>query len=413
MPNLLKILKDYRLFEILILGIISGMPLALLYSTIGAWCKDSGLDIAIITTFVAARLPYSFKPFWAPFVDYFKCPGFKIFGHRKGWLIFCSSLISLIIFIISFLSPTDDFKLLYILTILLGFTSATFDIVVDAFRIEKFDADEQGIAGASAVLGYRIGCTFIIGAGSLYLSDIISWTFTFFVISILFAIGALFIITIKEKYIERVKVEKISLKSLFATTINPLKDLLTRDYAIMILATVMFFKLGDAMLGSISTLFYMDIGYSKMQIAIVAKTYGFFATLFGSFLGGIIVYKFGNFKALMITGIIQSLTHFAFLLLNHQEIYSSNLLVAISIENLGCAMGSTALVSYISYLCNKQYSATQYAFFSSIATLFNNSITIYSGSLVMLLGWDYFFVFTVMLAIPGLFFVYYLHKKLS
>ncbi len=411
MCKLIKIFKDYRLFEILIFGIISGMPLAILYTSLVAWLKDSGIDISIITTFAVARISYSLKIFWAPIVDYFKIPFIGRFGHRKSWLILCSGVISLILFLMSKASPRESLSLLYFLTMLLGFCSATFDISVDALRIEKFDQDMQGIASATAVLGYRIGCTFVISAGSLYCAEMTSWSFTFRLMSILFIISILFIMTVREKPLNRDKLSSFNIESFFTMILVPFKDFFIRKDAVIILSAVILFKLGDAMLGVVATPFYMELGYTKVQIALVAKSFGFFSTLFGSFVGGIVLYKLGNFRGLMITGILQSMTHFAFLWLNHQEVSNQALLVAISIENFACAMGATALVCYISYLCNKKYSATQYALLSGASSLCNNTVTMYCGSLVKLLGWDNFFIFTVILAVPALIIIYYLDKK--
>ncbi len=407
-----KIFKDYRLFEIFVLGVISGMPLAILYTSLIAWLKDSNVDIAIITTFAVARLSYSLKVFWSPLVDYFKVPLLKKFGHRKGWLIICSSLISVVLFAMSNIFPDKSLTILYFLTIMLGFLSATFDINVDALRIDKFDQDTQGIASATAVLGYRLGML-VTGAGALYFAEVTNWSATFMAMSVIFIIATIFIMTVSEKEIVREKINIFCFVSLFKMVFNPFKEFFIRKYAVTILLAVIFFKLGDAMLGVVSMPFYMELGYSKGQIALIIKFYGLFATLVGSFAGGIVVYRLGNFKGLIITGILQSLTHFAFIWLNHQQPSSEALLIAIIIENFACSMGTTSLIGYISNLCNKQYSASQYALLSSSASLFNNTVTVYGGSLVKMLGWDNFFILTIILSLPSLVILFYLDKKIA
>lgn len=408
-----KILKDYRLFEISILGIVSGMPLAILYTSLIAWLKDYNIDIAVITTFAVARLSYSLKVFWSPIVDYFKIPILGQFGHRKSWLIVCCSLISLVLLAMSTVEPDKSLKLLYFLAICLGFLSATFDIAVDAFRIDKFDEATQSIASAAAVFGYRIGML-ITGAGALYFAEVTNnWSSTFIGMGIIFAIGVLFIMTVKEQYLEREHINLFSLVSIVTSVWKPFKEFFVRQYAVIILLAVIFFKLGDAMLGVVAMPFYMELGYTKGQIALISKFYGLFATLAGSFAGGIVVYRLGTFKGLIITGIIQSLTHFAFIWLNHQAPTNEALLIAITIENFAGAMGATALVGYISNLCNKKYSASQYALLSSGASLFNNTITPSGGILVKMLGWDNFFILTIVLALPGLMILFYLNKKLG
>ncbi|WP_253308562.1 MULTISPECIES: AmpG family muropeptide MFS transporter [unclassified Rickettsia] len=409
-----KIFKDYRLFEILILGVISGMPIAIIFSTLGVWLKESGIDIAVITTFAVARLSYSLKVFWSPLIDSFKVPLLSKFGHRKGWLILCSSLIALVLITMSSVKPSASLTLLYFLTIALGFLSATFDIAVDALRIDKFDQETQSLASATAVLGYRIGML-ITGAGALYFTEITGddWQATFLGMGIIFAIATIFIITVKEKELLREKINIISFTSWVYAVINPFKEFFTRKFAVTILLAVIFFKLGDAMLGAVASPFYIELGYTKGQIAVIVKFYGLLATLIGGFAGGIVMYRLGNFKGLIITGIAQSLTHFAFIWLNHQTPSFEALLVAISIENFACAMGATALTGYIGNLCNKKYSATQYALLSSAASLCNNTVTIYAGKLVNILGWDGFFILTIILALPGLAILVYLNKKVE
>ncbi|HJD56272.1 MAG TPA: AmpG family muropeptide MFS transporter [Rickettsia endosymbiont of Pyrocoelia pectoralis] len=409
-----KIFKDYRLFEIFILGIVSGMPLAIIFSTLSVWLKESGIDIAVITTFAVARLSYSLKVFWSPLIDNFKVPFLSKWGHRKGWLILCSGLMALVLIAMGNQNPTISLTALYFLTIALGFLSSTFDIAVDALRIDKFEQETQGVASATAVFGYRIGML-ITGAGALYFADITgdNWQLTFFVIGMIFAVSSIFIITVKEKEVIREKINISSIASWVHAVISPFKDFFKRKFAVTILLAVIFFKLGEAMLGAVASPFYIELGYSKSEIAVIAKLYGLIATLIGGFAGGIVMYKLGTFKGLIITGIAQSLTHIAFIWLNHQPPSFEALLVAISIENFAAAMGTTALVGYISNLCNKKYSATQYALFTSASSLCNNTVTIYAGKLVNMMGWDGFFIFTIILALPALFILMYLNKKVN
>ena len=407
-----KIFKDYKLFEILILGIVSGMPLAIVFSTLSVWLKESGIDIAVITTFAVARLSYSLKVFWSPLVDNFKVPLLSRWGHRKSWLILCSALMSLILLFISKQNPNSSLTALYFLTIVLGFLSSTFDIAVDALRIDKFEQETQALASATAVFGYRIGML-ITGAGALYLAEITNnnWQLTFFTIGIIFAIATLFIITVNEKELIKEKISIISFTFWIKVVLNPFEDFFKREFAVTILLVVIFFKLGDAMLGAVASPFYIELGYTKGEIAVIVKFYGLIATLVGGFVGGIVMYRLGNFKGLIISGIAQSLTHFAFIWLNHQPPSFTALLTAITIENFACAMGATALVGYIGNLCNKKYSATQYALLSSAGSLCNNTVTIYAGKLVNILGWDNFFIFTIILALPALVILLYLNRK--
>jgi len=411
--NILKILKDYRLFEILVLGIISGMPLAVIFSTLSFCLTENHVPISIITTFVIARLPYSLKPLWAPIMDHFRVPILGRLGHRKSWIILCVALMSLIFFLISKVSIESSIFTLYILTISLGFVSATLDINVDAFRIERFDESTQAIAVASAILGYRLGML-LTGAGALYFAHITnSWPQTFFVISCILAFSMIFILTLKEQEINREKINVFSTKSLMNMVINPFKDFFSRENSIIILLAIIFFKLGDAMLGVVSGPFYLKLGFTKEDIATGVKLFGVIATLLGTSAGGLVIYRLGNFKGLIITGIAQSLTHIAFIWLNHQGPNFNSLLIAIAIENFACGMGAAALAGYLASLCNKKYPATQYSLLVSSATLCNNTITAYGGRLVEMLDWDLFFILTIIMALPGLALIIYLDRKVQ
>jgi MFS transporter, PAT family, beta-lactamase induction signal transducer AmpG len=410
----LKIFTNYKLFEIFVLGVISGMPLAIIFSTIGAWLKESGIALEVITTFAIARLSYSLKFLWAPIVDYFKVPILGRLGHRKSWLILCSIANLVILFLMSSISsPVESLSFLYFLAIALGMFAATFDISVDAFRIETFDANTQGVAAANVVLGYRIGML-ITGGVALEIAHISnSWNKAFLFMSLVLSVLLIFLFTVREQQIIRDKISKLTFNTLKQLIITPFKDFLTKDAAVIILITIMLFKLGDAMLGVVSMPFYLELGYTKQQIAVVVKGLGLIATILGAYCGGFVNYAIGPFKGLILAGIIQALTNLAFIWLNHAEIGNIALFTAISMENFGAGMGSAALVAYLSILCNKKYSATQYALLSATASFFNNSITIYGGTLVKLLGWDNFFILTIILSLPSILLLFYLNKKVK
>jgi len=409
--DIFKIFKDYRQFEIFILGMLSGMPLAIIFSTLAVWLADYNIPLEVITTFAIARLSYSAKFLWAPIVDYFTFPFLGRYGHRKSWMIFCASCMTLLLFLISRIDPSESLIFVYFIVISLGFFSATFDVSFDAFRIERFSGDLQGVSAANTVFGYRIGML-ITGAWALYYAHITgSWPKTFMALSLIFASFVVFLFTIKEDTLVRDKIGNLKFVELKKMIVNPYKDFLIREGAFLILAAVILFKLGDAMLGVVSMPFYRELGYDKEQIALVIKGVGFAATIVGTYAGGFIIYRIGSYKGLIITGVIQSLTHIAFIWLNHQAVSNKALTIAITIENLGSGMGAAALVAYLSNLCNKKYSASQYALLSSLTSFFNNTVTVYGGSLVRSMGWDSYFYFTMILAIPGILLFVYLNKR--
>jgi MFS transporter, PAT family, beta-lactamase induction signal transducer AmpG len=410
MRDFVRILTDYRQFQIFILGILSGMPLTIIYSTLATWMRGAKIDITIITTFAIARVFYSLKFLWAPFVDQIKLPILYRIGQRRSWMCLASGIIAVIIFSYSTVSPEDSINQMYFLTIALGIASATLDIVIDAFRIDTIEKDKQSVAAANAVFGYILG-GLISGAGVIFFSSDYGWSLPFKLVSLLYVLGIIFIITLKEPQVKRQEFQSMSLHSWKVMTIDPFIDFLQRDGAIVILLAIIFYKMGDAFLGVVAYPFYVDLGFSPKEISVTVKMFGLAALIFGSYIGGIIMYRFGHFKGLMIGGIAQSITNFAFVWLNHMGHDINALAIAIAIENIASGMGNTALVGYLSYLCNKQFSATQYALLSSASGLFSHSIVIYGGSMVKTMGYDMYFTLTVIMAAPGLILLFYLNNK--
>lgn len=386
------------------------MPLAMFY-TLLVWLKEVNVDIAVVTTFTIGLNAYSLKVLWAPIVDQIQIPVLNKTGHRKSWMIICTGTVAVIFYLMAQIDPklNQSMTTLYILTIALGIASATFDIAFDAYRIEKLENELQTLGAANAVFGYRVGCL-ISGAGALYFADLYGWSYTFIAMSVIYACGICYILTTNESEIVREKFNTLSLHSWNVMAIDPFKDFLTRDKAIIILFAVIFYKLSGAMFGTVASPFYIELGFTKSQIAGVVKIFGFGATILGVYIGGYLMYRLGNFKGLIVAGIAQALAHLSFIWLNHMGNDTGALMIAISIENLASGVGSAALVGYLSNLCNKQYSATQYALLSSASGLFSHTAGVCGGSLVKALGWDMYFFMTIILAIPGLIMLWYLNQ---
>lgn len=406
-------LKDYRFFQIFVLAIISATPLAIIFTTLSAWLTDLGTPISIITTIAVARMPYSLKAFWSPVVDRFKLPMLAKFGRRKSWMILSTSLIALVVLLISETDPSESVSRLKYLAVILGVLSATYDITYDAFRIELLSDNEQAFGAATVSFGYRMGLL-ITNGGALYLADITgdNWQLVFRVIACIFCAGLCFIITVKDKEDKTVVPSSFSVM-VTESVIKPLRDILSRPGSIVILLSIVLYKMGEAMLGSVAMPFYMDLGYTKTQIALIVKLYGAIAIIAGSYAGGVLIYRLGNIKGMIVCGLAQSIANFIYIWLHYQPVEDSSLLVTIVCDNFTGGMGNAALISYLSVLCNKQYTATQYALLSSLAPLVNNTFVMQAGSLVKSMGWDSFFTLTVLLEIPALILLVYLGKKLK
>lgn len=322
-------------------------------------------------------------------------------------MIFMIIIIALVSCAYSFLDPQNSISEVFCLTVLLGIASATLDIVIDAYRIDNIEKDQQAVAAANAVFGYRIGCM-IVGAGALYMAAHYSWSQVFLAIALIYFIGIIFVYNLKETASEGFSQEKYTLKKTF---MEPFVEFFKRKYSILILLAITFYKLGDAMAGVVTTPFYIELGFSLKEISGIVKIYGLMSTILGCYVGGILVYKYGNIAALLIGGVAQSVTNLMFIWLNSQGHDMTALIVTITTENIASGMGNTALISYLSYLCNKHFSATQYALLSSCTGFFSHSIVIFGGKLVNLWGWDLYFIMTAIFALPGLFLLILLGKK--
>ncbi|MCP5369514.1 MAG: MFS transporter [Rickettsiaceae bacterium] len=396
--NTLKIFTDKQQFNIFILGIYSGMPLSMIYTTIIAWLKLSDISLEVITSFAIARIFYSLKMFWAPAIDNVKIPFLYKIGRRKSWMTVMIIIIAFIACVYSLLDPQNSISEIFFLTIILGIASATLDIAIDAYRIDNIEKDQLAIAAANAVFGYRIG-NLIVGAGALYIAEQYGWKQIFLTIGLIYFVGIIFIYYLKEKSSEQFFRKELTLKN---SILEPFVDFFKRKYAILILLAITFYKLGDAMLGVVATPFYIEIGFSLKEISGIVKIYGFMATILGCYIGGILVYQYGNIKSLIIGGIAQSLTNLMFIWLNSKGHNINALIFTITTENIASGLGSTALISYLSCLCNRHFSATQYALLSSCTGLFSHSIVSFGGQLVNILGWNLYFFMTTILALPGL-----------
>ena len=393
-------LPSKKFIEIFAFGVVSGIPFSVLYTALVTYLLNSGFSLSVVTTIGIARISYSFKYIWAPFVDRIKLPLLHIVGRRKSWMLLTTiiNLCTLMSFV--FIDVEGGFNIIFYLSLILGFSSATFDIAFDAYRIDTTPDKQQALAVANVVTGYRVG-VLIASAGSLYFSSFLPWSYCFLLLSIILASATFYIPFLKEE--NTMEVQDISIiEKIKIAVIHPFAEFFKRRNSILILIAIILYKAGDVLLGFVSIPFYLELGYTKTQIASVVKIFGLLATIFGTFIGAKIVEKIGHLKGLIACGLIQAFVNLMFIWLHYSPVENFSLLLAISIENIGCGAGTAAEVGYLSYLCNKSYSATQYALLSSFAAMLNGTISSQAGFLVEKLGWDYFFASTVLLSFPAL-----------
>lgn len=397
--------SDARLITVLLLGFSSGLPLVLTLSTLSTWLKEVGVDKTTIGVFALVGLPYTFKFAWAPLVDRMPIPVLgRLLGRRRAWGLLTQAGLMVSILGLGLSNPAEDAARTAAWAVAVAFFSASQDIVVDALRVEMLSSEQQG-AGATAIqVGYRMGML-AGGAGALFLADHRPWPVVYGVMALLVLVGVITLLLSPEPFVPQAAplgADFTWLRWTETAVVRPILDFVQRPGWAAILAFVLLYKLGDAVLGLMANPFYLEMGFSKSEIAAISKIFGLSMTLAGVALGGVLVSRIGMVKALMICGVAQALSNLMFAVQATQGHDRPLLMVTIGIENLAGGMASTAFVAYISNLCNVAYTATQYAVFSAIASVGRTVLSSGSGWLADHFSWPQFFVLSTIAALPGL-----------
>jgi PAT family beta-lactamase induction signal transducer AmpG len=402
-----KFLKPNLLF-IFALGFASGMPLALTTSTLRYWLTEAGIDLSTIGLASLLGLPYILKPLWAPFLDRLKLPYLtQALGLRRSWLLVVQCLLALSIALLGMQNPQINLSLFFMIALAVAFFSATQDDIIDAFRIEILKDDEQGIGASYTQFGYRVAMLFS-SAVTLTVAEMINWQIAHFAVAIVYLPFLLMINYLPEPELDR----KLNMNSGYfnwfkQAFIMPFLEFSNRKNWALILIFVVLYKLGDSYLGAMTPSFIKLMGYSKTEYALVVKTYGFIASLLGIAVGGII-YNYLSLKNLLIACcVLQSLSNLMFI----WPLYSGHNLIALGVTNfievfVG-VIGSTVFVIYASLLCNRQFTATQYALLSALASIGRVITSSSAGYMLQLVDWQLFIVFSAMLSIPAIMIIPY------
>lgn len=408
--NLIKFYFKKNLISIFLMGIISGIPLYLILSTLFIWLTREGVDISTIGLFALTSIPWSIKFLWSPILDNYKSPLFyNLFGHRQSWLLLIQLFMIPSLIFLGTLNPNNDIGSIAILALGIAFLSASQDIVIDAFRIEILDDKSQGAGVAMTQLGYRLG-GIISGAGTLYLREFFSWVEVFAFLSIMIILVVITILSLTYK--KSVFKKNFERRSIIA----PFKEFITRNKiskVVIIIFFIFFFKFGDVIAGVMANPFYVKIGFSNIEIANASKIFGVLMTIFGVFIGGYLVKIKGILNALIISGFFQVFSNLLYVLLNEVGADFRFLMITIAGENFSGGLGSSAFVAYLSVLCNKQYTGTQYALLSSVMGLTRTILSSPSGFLVEIFGWSFFFILSTFLGLPGLIILFWMKKKFT
>lgn len=403
--EVLRLYFQRRLIAILLMGFASGLPLLLTGNTLAWFLSRAGIDKTSIGIFGAVAIPYAWKFIWSPSMDHFRLPFLhRWLGRRRSWLFFTQSCLVLSIFAMSQMDPVLQTGAVALLASCIAFFSASQDIVIDAYRIESLQEDEQGAGAGMTQAGYRLGAL-VAGAGAQALSDYWDWHWVYGLMAICMALSLPVTLWLREP--EQAKPVRspqgVSNEGrLKHIVIEPFLDFSKHRGWVLILLFVIFYKFGDAVGGAMANPFYNEMGFSGVEVAAISKVYGVVATIFGALLGGALVARIGLFSTLLLGGALQALTNLFFsgLALQGHDLYW--LTYSITADNLAGGVASAAFVAYLSNLCAREFTATQYALLSSFAAQGRTIFSIPSGWLATQLGWFQFFAFTLLLALPGL-----------
>lgn len=407
-----------KVIAVFFLGFSSGLPLALVYSTLSVWLTEVEVSKTAIGLFALTGAAYTFKFLWSPLVDHMPIPFFtKYLGKRRGWMVASQLLLMLSLVCLGMTHPDKALHLTALWAVIVAFMSATQDIVIDAYRVEILKREQQGAGAATIVFGYRIGMV-VSGAGALFIATYLSWFTTYVIMASLILVGIVTVLITGEPFKENKEKDKNELLGLSrakswlkGAVLDPFIDFMRNDKWWLIIAFIILYKFGDAFAGVMTNPFLVETGFSKAEIASVVKLFGLAATIIGAFIGGVLVSKYGMIKSLLICGILQMLSNFMFVAQAHIGHNIEFLAATIAIENLSGGMGTTAFVAYISSLCNKEYTATQYALMSSLAAFARTFFSASSGWFVDHIGWSNFFLLSTAIAIPGILLLFFLKRE--
>ena len=419
----LAVYRDRRVLAMLFLGFASGLPFGALAEPLSAWLTESGLAKAEIGLFALVGVPYSLKFVFAPFVDRLPLPMLsRRFGRRRGWALASQLLLIAVLGGLGMTDPAIDAVWTALLSLAVAFASATQDTVIDAYRVEILEERTLAAGAATATFGWRVGQVGA-GAGGLILGDMLPWSTVYLVMAASVAVGVIAVLlnpeprargseqarTLEaraEVWLEGERRTPRALASaaawLWAACVCPFLEFANRRGWVAVLLFILLYKFGDAVLGVMKVPFFLELGFSKTDIAEVAKLFGFVATVVGGLIGGLIVARLGIMRGLLVCGVAMALSNLVFVLQAWAGPDLGVLALTVSVENVTTGMGMTAFVAYMSSLCNVAYTATQYALLTSLMAMGRTVLSSGSGWLAEQVSWPTFFVLTTLAAAPGL-----------
>jgi PAT family beta-lactamase induction signal transducer AmpG len=393
MKSLVSVFAGRRLFWVLLLGFSSGIPLALTGTTLQAWMATEKVDLTVIGIFSLVGLPYTVKFLWSPVMDRFVPP---FLGRRRGWMLVTQLVLVLVIAVMAYSDPRGATGAFAVIAFLVAFASASQDIVVDAYRTEVLSTEELGPGAGVHILGYRIAML-TSGAIALILADRLPWKTVYLLMAGSLLVGVAASLLSPEP--ELPGHPPVSLKE---AVVEPFLEFLARPGAAGILAFVVLYKLDVVMATALTTPFMLELGFTKTDIGAVTKGLGMAATILGTLTGGAVVARAGMKTSLWVFGVLQSVSTLAFVLLARLGHNYPVMVLAIGLENLCSGMGTAAYAAFIMSLCDKRFTATQYALLTSLMALTRVVVGAPTGYMARTLGWEAYFLVSAAAAAPGL-----------
>jgi PAT family beta-lactamase induction signal transducer AmpG len=394
--SILPSLFNRRMGVALIMGFSCGLPLLLTLSVLQAWMKEAGVDLTTIGLMSLVGLPYTLKFIWSPLFDRYTLP---FFGRRRGWLLIAQIALMVSLIWLGSSNPVAHPEMLASAALAVTFFSASQDIVVDAYRREDLPDRELGLGSSLYINGYRVGMLLASGGG-LILADHMPFSTVYLIMAFCLLPGVLTTILTPEPQIRSVPL------TLKAAVIQPLVEYFQRTNALWILAFILMYKIGDTMAAAMTTPFYLDVGFTKTQIGTVVKLFGFWATVGGTIFGGIAMIRLGIIHSLWIFGFLQALSTAGFALLAFAGPHLWALSAVIAFENLSGGMGTAAYAAYMASITDKRFTATQYALLTSLMGVPRVLASAPTGYLATRMGWEVFFIFCTLIALPGLLLIF-------
>lgn len=377
----------------LLMGFACGLPLLLTITVLQAWMKEQGVDLTVIGMISLVGLPYTLKFLWAPVLDRFTLP---FLGRRRGWLLVAQVALMFSISGLGFTDPGKNPWMTAFAAFLVTFFSASQDIVVDAYRREDLPDEELGLGSSLYVNGYRVGMLLASGGG-LIMADHMPFFMVYQIMAACLLPGVVTTLLAPEP-----KIYEGTPETLREAVFDPLIEYFSRRGALWILAFILFYKIGDTMASAMTIPFYLDIGFSKTQIGAVVKLFGFWATVAGTLIGGMIMLRLKINRSLWVFGFLQAASTAGFAVLAWVGNSLPLLSTVIAFENLSSGMGTAAFIAFMASITHKKFTATQYALLSSLMGIPRVMASAPTGFFAKNMGWPSFFIACTLIAAPGM-----------